>query len=132
MHQQAAAVFDAMLDRIAAIQKAAREEGSTARPAWPMLIMRTPKGWTGPKFVDGKPVEGTWRAHQVPLDGIFQNPAAVNALLSYLHEKKGLPFTHVPAVAADPYDALADLFEEHVDMDAIVAMLKMKTIAGKK
>jgi xylulose-5-phosphate/fructose-6-phosphate phosphoketolase len=67
MHQQAAAVFDTMLDRIAAIQKAAREEGSTARPAWPMLIMRTPKGWTGPKFVDGKPVENTWRAHQVPL-----------------------------------------------------------------
>jgi adenosylcobyric acid synthase len=66
------------------------------------------------------------------MHGIFQNPAAVNALLSYLHEKKGLPFTHVPAVAADPYDALADLFEEHVDMDAIVAMLKMKTVAGKK
>jgi len=61
MHQQAAAVFDTMLDRIAEIQKAARAEGSDpnklARPAWPMLIMRTPKGWTGPKFVDGKPVE---------------------------------------------------------------------------
>jgi len=65
MHQQAAAVFDTMLDRIAAIQKAAREamaKGETIeRPAWPMLIMRTPKGWTGPKFVDGKPVENTWR-----------------------------------------------------------------------
>ena len=68
MHQQAAAVFDKIFDRIAAIQKAAREEGSTERPAWPMLIMRTPKGWTGPKFVDGKPVENTWRAHQVPFD----------------------------------------------------------------
>ena len=66
MHQQAAAVFDTMLDRIAEIQKAARENGRTERPAWPMLIMRTPKGWTGPKFVDGKPVENTWRAHQVP------------------------------------------------------------------
>jgi xylulose-5-phosphate/fructose-6-phosphate phosphoketolase len=69
MHQQAAAVFDTMLDRIAAIQKSAREGAwRRARPAWPMLIMRTPKGWTGPKFVDGKPVENTWRAHQVPLD----------------------------------------------------------------
>ena len=62
MHQQAAAIFDTIFDRIAAIQKGAREEGSTERPAWPMLIMRTPKGWTGPKFVDGKPVENTWRA----------------------------------------------------------------------
>ena len=72
MHQQAAAVFDAMLDRIAEIQNVAREPGpkdksAERRPAWPMLIMRTPKGWTGPKFVDGKPVENTWRAHQVPL-----------------------------------------------------------------
>jgi xylulose-5-phosphate/fructose-6-phosphate phosphoketolase len=80
MHQQAAAVFDTMLDRIAAIQKAAREEGSTERPAWPMLIMRTPKGWTGPKFVDGKPVEGTWRAHQVPLAEIFEKPEHLRML----------------------------------------------------
>ena len=57
------------------------------------------------------------------MHGIFQNPAAVNALLSYLSTKKGLPFTPVPAMAADPYDTLADLFEEHVDMDAIVALL---------
>ena len=68
MHQQMAALMDTMLDRIAAIQKSAREEGNTTRPAWPMLILKTPKGWTGPKFVDGKPVEGTWRAHQVPIE----------------------------------------------------------------
>jgi xylulose-5-phosphate/fructose-6-phosphate phosphoketolase len=88
MHQQAAAVFDTMLDRIAAIQKAAREGGSTARPAWPMLIMRTPKGWTGPKFVDGKPVEGTWRAHQVPLDGIFTNPEHLRQLDEWMRSYK--------------------------------------------
>jgi xylulose-5-phosphate/fructose-6-phosphate phosphoketolase len=88
LHQQAAAVFDAMLDRIAAIQKAAREEGSTERPAWPMLIMRTPKGWTGPKFLDGKPVEGTWRAHQVPLDGIFQNPEHLAQLDAWMRSYK--------------------------------------------
>jgi xylulose-5-phosphate/fructose-6-phosphate phosphoketolase len=88
MHQQAAAVFDTMLDRIAAIQKSAREEGSTERPAWPMLIMRTPKGWTGPKVVDGKPVENTWRAHQVPLDGIFQNPEHLRQLDEWMRSYK--------------------------------------------
>jgi len=77
-----------MLDRIAAIQKVAREAGSTDRPAWPMLIMRTPKGWTGPKFVDGKPVEGTWRAHQVPLDGVRTNPAHLHQLEEWMHSYK--------------------------------------------
>lgn len=92
MHQQAAAVFDTMLDRIAAIQKAARasfaKTGTTKRPAWPMLIMRTPKGWTGPKFVDGKPVEGTWRAHQVPLDKIQQNPEHLRQLEEWMRSYK--------------------------------------------
>jgi xylulose-5-phosphate/fructose-6-phosphate phosphoketolase len=88
MHQQAAAVFDTMLDRIAAIQKAAREEGSTERPAWPMLILRTPKGWTGPKFVDGKPVEGTWRAHQVPLSEIFEKPDHLRLLEEWMRSYK--------------------------------------------
>ncbi len=78
MHQQAAALFDKVLDRIAEIQKSARaalaKGESIARPAWPMLIMRTPKGWTGPKFVDGKPVENTWRAHQVPLSELREKP----------------------------------------------------------
>ena len=92
MHQQAAAVFDTMLDRIAEIQKAARAEGSDpnklARPAWPMLIMRTPKGWTGPKFVDGKPVEGTWRAHQVPLAEIYEKPEHLKMLDEWMRSYK--------------------------------------------
>jgi xylulose-5-phosphate/fructose-6-phosphate phosphoketolase len=92
MHQQAAAVFDTMLDRIAAIQKAAREamaKGETIeRPAWPMLIMRTPKGWTGPKFVDGKPVENTWRAHQVPLSELFEKPDHLAMLDAWMHSYK--------------------------------------------
>jgi len=66
------------------------------------------------------------------MHGLFQNPAAVNALLSFLSAKKGLPFTPLPATIVDPYETLADLFEEHVDMDAIVALLEMKTVAGKK
>jgi adenosylcobyric acid synthase len=66
------------------------------------------------------------------MHGLFQNPAAVNALLSYLHRKKGLPFSPIPASTADPYDALADLFEGHVDMDAIVALLNSKTSVGNE
>jgi xylulose-5-phosphate/fructose-6-phosphate phosphoketolase len=89
MHQQAAAVFDTMLDRIAAIQKAAREtNGPLERPAWPMLIMRTPKGWTGPKFVDGKPVEGTWRAHQVPFAELREKPDHLRLLEEWMRSYK--------------------------------------------
>ena len=58
------------------------------------------------------------------MHGLFLNPSAANALLSYLHERKGLPFEPIPATAADPYETLADLFEEHVDMDAITALVR--------
>jgi len=67
VHQALAATLDTVLARIREIQSAARTGGDTQRPRWPMIVFRTPKGWTGPKFVDGKPVEGTWRAHQVPI-----------------------------------------------------------------
>src|SRR5207253_3148758 len=67
VHQALAAALDEALDRIAEIQRAAREDGADSRPQWPMIVLRTPKGWTGPKEVDGHPVEGTWRSHQVPL-----------------------------------------------------------------
>jgi len=67
VHQLLAATLDEVLDDIATFQRDARDGTSTGRPAWPMIVLRTPKGWTGPKEVDGLPVEGTWRAHQVPL-----------------------------------------------------------------
>jgi len=67
VHQQMAATLDAALAEIRAIQTATRTHGFKQRPLWPMIVLRTPKGWTGPKVVDGKPVEGTWRAHQVPM-----------------------------------------------------------------
>jgi xylulose-5-phosphate/fructose-6-phosphate phosphoketolase len=67
VHQRLAATMDVVFDEIAAIQHAARVDGAVGRPLWPMIVLRTPKGWTGPKEVDGVPVEGTWRAHQVPL-----------------------------------------------------------------
>jgi xylulose-5-phosphate/fructose-6-phosphate phosphoketolase len=74
VHRQLARTFDETFDSIAAIQQGARANGVGTRPRWPMIVLRTPKGWTGPKVVDGKQVEGTWRAHQVPLDGIRTNP----------------------------------------------------------
>lgn len=67
VHQAMAAALDTALDRIAAAQRAAREDGATERPRWPMIVLRTPKGWTCPPYVDGDQVEGTFRAHQVPL-----------------------------------------------------------------
>jgi xylulose-5-phosphate/fructose-6-phosphate phosphoketolase len=67
MHQKLASTLDTCMDEIKSIQERARQGGVTERPRWPMIIFRTPKGWTGPDIVDGKPVEGSWRAHQVPL-----------------------------------------------------------------
>jgi xylulose-5-phosphate/fructose-6-phosphate phosphoketolase len=70
MHQSMATTFDTVVKEIHLIQDDARIKGSARLPAWPMIILRSPKGWTGPKSVDGKPVEGTWRAHQVPVDDL--------------------------------------------------------------
>jgi xylulose-5-phosphate/fructose-6-phosphate phosphoketolase len=67
MHQGMAATLEAIVEEIRGIQGSARSEATPRLPTWPVLILRTPKGWTGPKVLDGKPVEGTWRAHQVPL-----------------------------------------------------------------
>ncbi len=74
MHQQMAAAFDKIFDRIRAIQKEARDgTAPQACPRWPMIVLRSPKGWTGPKEVDGKKVEGFWRAHQVPVSNCREN-----------------------------------------------------------
>ena len=83
--QRFAAALDEALDEIAADPGAARAgRRSIERPRWPMLVLRTPKGWTGPKEVDGKPVEGTWRAHQVPLASVRENTGAPAALEEWL------------------------------------------------
>ncbi|MBB5937910.1 phosphoketolase family protein [Streptomyces zagrosensis] len=86
VHRELAAALDGCLDRIAAYQRAARESGSAPaeRPRWPMIVLRTPKGWTGPKEVDGLPVEGTWRAHQVPLSGLREHPEHLEQLESWM------------------------------------------------
>ena len=84
LHQEMAAALDACLDTIAAIQARAREQGDTERPAWPMIVLQTPKGWTGPVTVDGQQVEGTFRAHQVPLPNVRSNAEHLAALEAWL------------------------------------------------
>ncbi|MFI9274134.1 phosphoketolase [Kitasatospora sp. NPDC052896] len=84
MHRAMAAALDTAVDRITAFQQAARHNGETHRPHWPMIVLRTPKGWTGPAEVDGLPVEGTWRAHQVPLNQVRENPAHLAQLEAWL------------------------------------------------
>jgi xylulose-5-phosphate/fructose-6-phosphate phosphoketolase len=74
VHQQLAATLDRALDDIREIQRRAREEGVMDRPRWPMIVFQTPKGWTGPREIDGHQVEGTWRSHQVPMSEVRTNP----------------------------------------------------------
>jgi xylulose-5-phosphate/fructose-6-phosphate phosphoketolase len=84
MHATMAGALDGCLDEIARIQKEARVTSSVKRPAWPLLVLRSPKGWTGPKKVDGVQIEGTFRAHQVPLDGVRKNPEHLAMLESWM------------------------------------------------
>src|SRR5690606_32867467 len=84
MHQAMAAALDAAIAEIRRIQDEARSRDRVERPRWPMIILRTPKGWTGPKEVDGQKVEGSWRSHQVPLAELADRPEHVRELESWL------------------------------------------------
>jgi xylulose-5-phosphate/fructose-6-phosphate phosphoketolase len=84
MHQQFATALDEALDEIARIQQTARSNGSRARAAWPVIVLRTPKGWTGPKKVDGQQVEGTFRSHQVPMSEVRTNREHLALLESWM------------------------------------------------
>jgi xylulose-5-phosphate/fructose-6-phosphate phosphoketolase len=84
MHQLMAGTMDMVLEEIQEIQSEARSGKSTELPAWPMIILRTPKGWTGPKLVDKKPVEDTWRSHQVPLADFAKHPEHVQLLEDWM------------------------------------------------
>ncbi len=84
MHELMAAALERALAHIRQIQRKARSEGFRERRPWPMIVLRTPKGWTGPKSVDGVPVEGTFRAHQVPLLGVRENPSHLAMLEDWM------------------------------------------------
>ncbi|MGD6747098.1 phosphoketolase family protein [Streptomyces sp. BH106] len=84
VHRDLARTMDQALDRIARIQREAREGRTKDRPRWPVIVLRTPKGWTGPGTVDDEPVEGTWRSHQVPLPGVRENPDHLRQLEAWL------------------------------------------------
>ena len=108
MHQLMAATLDEVVGDIAAIQARARE-GDMERPRWPMIVLRTPKGWTGPKEVDGQPMEGTFRAHQVPLAQLAENPEHLAALEEWmrcyrpeeLFDESGRVVEEIAALAPD-------------------------------
>ncbi len=84
VHQLLAGTLDTIIAEIKQIQSKARAKGFKNRPTWPMMILRTPKGWTGPKEVDGKPTEGSFRSHQVPLAGLATNPAHLKMLEQWM------------------------------------------------
>ena len=88
MHQKMAATLDAVIADIHSIQKHARaggkSDGKSEMPRWPMIVLRTPKGWTAPKEIDGHKVEGSWRSHQVPFSDVRTNPAHLQLLESWM------------------------------------------------
>ncbi len=107
VHQALAAAMDDAYGDIRRFQREAREHGETERPRWPAIVLRTPKGWTGPAEVDGVQVEGTWRAHQVPLAGTRENPEHLAALERWmrtyrpeeLFDDDGRPVSAIRALA---------------------------------
>ncbi|MGZ4356848.1 MAG: phosphoketolase family protein [Gaiellaceae bacterium] len=84
VHTRFAGLLDEALDRIDEIQRSARVDGVTERPKWPMIVLRSPKGWTGPAEIDGLPMEGTWRSHQVPMTDVRTNPDHLRVLEEWL------------------------------------------------
>jgi len=88
IHQQLAGTLNHVIAEIKQIQQEARKNGFTKRPVWPMIVFQTPKGWTGPKIVDGLQVEGTWRAHQVPLAELATKPAHIQMLEDWMKSYK--------------------------------------------
>ncbi|WP_017975002.1 phosphoketolase family protein [Actinopolyspora halophila] len=86
VHHDLAGALDRAIDDIREIRRSAREHGTRTRPRWPMIVLRTPKGWTGPGELGGEPVEGTWRAHQIPLDSPAEDPERLGLLERWMRE----------------------------------------------
>jgi xylulose-5-phosphate/fructose-6-phosphate phosphoketolase len=110
MHRDMAAAMDRCIEAIRAIQQRARVDGDQDRPRWPMIVLRSPKGWTGPRVIDGHPVEGNWRSHQVPFADAARNPehlAVLEAWLKSYHpdelfDADGAPRPELLALAPPP------------------------------
>ncbi|ARP89723.1 phosphoketolase [Bordetella genomosp. 9] len=106
MHRQMAAAMDRCIDEIHAIQRRARQDGDTSRPRWPMIVLRSPKGWTGPEKVGGHRVAGFWRSHQVPIPDPATNPESLRELEAWL---RGYRPEDLFDEAGAPTQALRDL-----------------------
>jgi len=133
MHQSLAATLDKVLRKIQRIQKSARSPTKSARPerpVWPMIVFGSPKGWTGPKFVDGLPVEGTWRAHQVPITNL-ENPEHLRLLESWmksyaaheLFDKDGAFLDELAALAPTGHHRMG--FNPHANGGELLVALSM-------
>ncbi|GBR20920.1 phosphoketolase family protein [Asaia spathodeae] len=135
VHQAMANAMDECFDKIAEIQKRARSENSAERPTWPMIIMRTPKGWTGPKEVDGQRCEGYWRSHQVPLTDI-EKPGHLKILEDWMRSYK--PETlfdengrlHAEIAALAPEGTLRMSDNPHANGGQLRRPLRMPDIEG--
>jgi len=119
MHQEMAGMLEECLHEIQRIQQEARTSGKASRARWPMIVLRTPKGWTGPKEVDGHKIEGFWRAHQVPFANLREKPAHLKVLEEWMRsyrpeelfdetgrlipELKALPPTGTRRMSANPH-----------------------------
>jgi xylulose-5-phosphate/fructose-6-phosphate phosphoketolase len=109
MHRLMVETLEQCYADIKAIQHDARRSGKVVRPSWPMIILRSPKGWTGPKVVDGHQVEGTWRAHQVPLAGVRENPEHLAQLVAWLQSYRPGELFDEAGKLADSLKALAPI-----------------------
>ena len=119
MHADMARTLEQAWQDIRAIQQRAREDGVTERPAWPMIVLRSPKGWTGPKTVDGKPTEGSWRSHQVPLANLAGNPEHLRQLEDWLRSYRPEELFDDAGVLRPELAALAPKGERRMGMNPV-------------
>ena len=131
MHRQMAATLDAVTEEIRAIQHAARTNGIGERARWPMIVLKTPKGWTGPKEVDGRKTEGSWRSHQVPFADTASNPQHLQLLEQWLKsyrpeelfDEHGVPRPEITALA--PHGARRMGSNPHANGGALLKDLRL-------